>query len=70
MRRIFLELSETDRGARPVAKSGEARRVVSGLPLERLSKCVLWVEEFEADEAAADREEGLVDVGAALVANA
>ena len=30
----------------------------------------LRLEELEADQAAADREEGFVDVGAALVADA
>jgi hypothetical protein len=37
---------------------------------ERLSKRVLSVEELEADLAATNREEGLVDIGAALVADA
>jgi hypothetical protein len=38
--------------------------------LERLSKCVLRVEELEADQAAADREECFVDVVSAFVADA
>ena len=37
--------------------------------LDRLTECGP-VELFEADEAAGDREEGFVDVGASLVADA
>src|SRR6266536_2892391 len=36
---------------------------------ERLTQCGFRLEEFEADQAAADREEGLVDVVAAFVAD-
>src|SRR5437667_11413840 len=41
-----------------------------GLCLAPLSKCLCGLKLLEADQAAADREQRLVDVGAALVAHA
>jgi hypothetical protein len=57
----------------PTAHLGKSRQRIDRKPLvrplDRLTECAP-LELFEADQAARDREEGFVDVGATLVADA